>query len=323
MCRILCNDKVFSNNISYKRMIEVAYKILVVEDDLYYLKTLEKILEEERYRVYTHGEGKGVVEKAKELKVDAVLLDIMIPEKDGFSVCQLLKEDSETRDIPIIMVTAKTDGEDLKRAFELGAFDYIKKPIDKMEVLARLSAVLEYCEQQKQLQDMAMRDGLTGLYTHTLLLELLEKECCKARRYKTPMAFLMVDIDHFKKVNDTYGHRIGDKVLRLVADTLQVNSRRSDIVGRYGGEEFGIVLQDISLDNAWIVCERIRKSVGELEYRVGGETIKVTISIGMAYKEPEVNADCEKMIMIADKALYQAKGNGRNRTEVIVLSGVT
>ncbi|HHU93239.1 MAG TPA: response regulator, partial [Halanaerobiaceae bacterium] len=118
----------------------MAYKILVVEDDLYYLKTLEKILEEERYRVYTHGEGKGVVEKAKELKVDAVLLDIMIPEKDGFSVCQLLKEDSETRDIPIIMVTAKTDGEDLKRAFELGAFDYIKKPIDKMEVLARLSA---------------------------------------------------------------------------------------------------------------------------------------------------------------------------------------
>ncbi|MGB4492368.1 MAG: response regulator, partial [Halanaerobiales bacterium] len=147
----------------------MAYKILVVEDDLYYLKTLEKILEEERYRVYTHGEGKGVVEKAKELKVDAVLLDIMIPEKDGFSVCQLLKEDSETRDIPIIMVTAKTDGEDLKRAFELGAFDYIKKPIDKMEVLARLSAALEYHEEQKRLQVMAMRDGLTGLYTHTLL----------------------------------------------------------------------------------------------------------------------------------------------------------
>lgn len=301
----------------------MGYKILIVEDDEHSLKTLAGILQEANYRVYTHNDGRGAVEKAKETGVDAVLLDIMMPEIDGFSVCQLLKEEPETRDIPIIMVTAKTGGEALKKAFELGAFDYIKKPVDRIEVLARLSAALEYHEEQKRLQVMAMRDGLTGLYTHTLLLELLEKECCKARRYKTPMAFLMVDIDLFKKVNDTYGHRIGDKVLRLVADTLQANSRRSDIVGRYGGEEFGIVLQDISLDNAWIVCERIRKSVGEFEYRVGGETIKVTISIGMAYKEPEVNADCEKMIMIADKALYQAKGNGRNRTEVIVLSGVT
>jgi len=323
LCRILCNDKVFSNNISYKRMIEVAYKILVVEDDLYYLKTLEKILEEERYRVYTHGEGKGVVEKAKELKVDAVLLDIMIPEKDGFSVCQLLKEDSETRDIPIIMVTAKTDGEDLKRAFELGAFDYIKKPIDKMEVLARLSAALEYCEQQKQLQDMAMRDGLTGLYTHTLLLELLEKECNKAQRYKTSLAFLMLDIDHFKKVNDTYGHRVGDRIIEQVARTLEINSRKSDIVGRYGGEEYGIILQDISFANALLVCERIRSSIEEFEYRIDDKIIKITISIGMAYKEAEASADCEKMITIADKAMYQAKKNGRNRVETIILANHT
>lgn len=304
-------------------MIEMSYKILVVEDDEYNMKILKKILKDENYKVYTQSDGKDAVEKAKWARVDAVLLDIMMPEIDGFSVCQLLKEDPETRDIPIIMVTAITEGETLKRAFELGAFDYIKKPIDRIEVLARLSAALEYSEQQKKLQDMAMRDGLTGLYTHTLLLELLEKECSKARRYKTSLAFLMIDIDHFKKVNDTYGHRAGDMILSLVADTLEINSRRSDVVGRYGGEEFGIVLQDISYDNAWIVCERIRSSVENFEYRIGDKTVKITISIGMAYKESEAEADFEKMITTADKALYQAKKNGRNRTESIVLSRLT
>ncbi len=189
-----------------------------------------------------------------------------------------------------------------------------------MEVLARLSAALEYYDEQKRLREMAMRDGLTGLYTHNLLLELLGKECSKAWRYKTPMAFLMIDIDYFKMVNDTYGHRIGDKILRLVADILQANSRRSDIVGRYGGEEFGIVLQDISFDNAWLVCERIRRAVADFEYRIDGKSISVTVSIGMAFKEPEILADLEEMIAIADKALYQAKNNGRNRTEFIVLS---
>ncbi|NLM98261.1 MAG: diguanylate cyclase [Halanaerobiaceae bacterium] len=301
----------------------MSYKILVVEDDEYNMKILKKILKDENYKVYTQSDGKDAVEKAKWARVDAVLLDIMMPEIDGFSVCQLLKEDPETRDIPIIMVTAITEGETLKRAFELGAFDYIKKPIDRIEVLARLSAALEYSEQQKKLQDMAMRDGLTGLYTHTLLLELLEKECSKARRYKTSLAFLMIDIDHFKKVNDTYGHRAGDMILSLVADTLEINSRRSDVVGRYGGEEFGIVLQDISYDNAWIVCERIRSSVENFEYRIGDKTVKITISIGMAYKESEAEADFEKMITTADKALYQAKKNGRNRTESIVLSRLT
>ena len=301
----------------------MSYKILVVEDDEYNMKILKKILKDENYKVYTQSDGKDAVEKAKWARIDAVLLDIMMPEIDGFSVCQLLKEDPETRDIPIIMVTAITEGETLKRAFELGAFDYIKKPIDRIEVLARLSAALEYSEQQKKLQDMAMRDGLTGLYTHTLLLELLEKECSKARRYKTSLAFLMIDIDHFKKVNDTYGHRAGDMILSLVADTLEINSRRSDVVGRYGGEEFGIVLQDISYDNAWIVCERIRSSVENFEYRIGDKTVKITISIGMAYKESEAEADFEKMITTADKALYQAKKNGRNRTESIVLSRLT
>lgn len=298
----------------------MSYKILVVEDNMLNLKTLKKILQDEKYEVFTLDDGLGVVEKARIKKVDAILLDIMIPEIDGFSVCQLLKEDPETRDIPIIMVTARTDREDLKRAFELGAFDYIKKPIDKIEVLARLSSALSYSEQQKRLKMMAMKDGLTGLYTHTLLLELLKKECSKAQRHKNSIAFLMIDIDYFKKVNDTYGHIVGDKILRLTADTLKINSRESDIIGRYGGEEYGVILQDITLDNALYVCERIRSSVEEIEYKIDDQRIKITISIGMAYKEPAANADYQKMIIEADKALYRAKKKGRNRIETFVFS---
>lgn len=244
---------------------------------------------------------------------------IMMPGIDGFEVCRLLKESSETKNIPIIMVTAKTEGEDLKKAFHLGAFDYIKKPIDELEVLARLNSALMFSQQQKKLESMAMKDGLTDLYNHKLSIELFEKEFIKARRHHKSIAFLMLDIDYFKNINDSYGHRVGDEILREVGDIIKKNSRVSDIIGRYGGEEFCITLVDISIEEAELVCERIRQAIDSNTFTIKEHSIHITLSIGNCFKYPENPCGYEEVIIQADKALYQAKRLGKNRSETYIL----
>lgn len=294
-------------------------KILVVDDNKWNVKLLQQILQDEQYEVYILESGSDVLEKSKFIKPDAILLDIMMPGIDGFEVCRLLKEEPETKDIPVIMVTAKTDGQDLKKAFNLGAFDYIKKPIDELEVISRLNSAISFREQQRKLEKMAMKDGLTGLYNHRLILELFEKEYNKAKRNDKNIAFIMLDIDYFKNVNDSYGHRVGDEVLKGIANTIQKNSRKSDIVGRYGGEEFCAILPDISIDQANSVCERIRKVVERNTFKIGSNNINVTISIGICFKYSANNTNCEEMIIHADNALYRAKNTGRNRIEANIL----
>jgi diguanylate cyclase (GGDEF)-like protein len=297
----------------------MSIKILVVDDNKLNVKLLKDILEDEKYEVHTLDSGIHVLEKSIDIKPDAILLDIMMPGIDGFEVCRLLKENSETKNIPIIMVTAKTEGEDLKKAFHLGAFDYIKKPIDELEVLARLNSALMFSQQQKKLESMAMKDGLTGLYNHKLSIELFEKEFIKARRHHKSIAFLMLDIDYFKNINDSYGHRVGDEILREVADIIKKNSRVSDIIGRYGGEEFCITLLDISVEEANLVCERIRQAVDSNIFTTKEHSIHITLSIGNCFKYPENPCGYEEVIIQADKALYQAKRLGKNRSETYIL----
>ena len=295
--------------------------ILIVDDNRLNVMLLEQILEDEeeaQYQIHTLESGTEVLEKSLEVKPDAILLDIMMPDIDGFEVCKLLKENPDTKNIPIIMVTAKSEGVDLKKAFDLGAFDYIKKPIDEVEVIARLNAALRYRKQQKELEEMAMRDGLTGLYNHNLIIELFGKECQRLKRSKEGIAFVMVDIDHFKNVNDTFGHKVGDDVLKGLSDLLSYNSREGDIVGRYGGEEFSLVLPDVTSSETLEICERLRKSVEDHVFKTEKEDIKITISMGSCFKISDDTCDCSEMIVLADKALYRAKNLGRNRVESCV-----
>lgn len=298
----------------------MAQKILIVDDNKFNIKLLEQILQDENYEVHKLYSGTDVLEISKSINPDAILLDVMMPGIDGFEVCELLKEVPETKDIPVIMVTAKTDGEDLKKAFRLGAFDYIKKPLDELEVVARLSSALMYREHQKKLETLAMKDGLTGLYNHRLILELFEKEYNKAQRNNESIAFIMLDIDYFKNVNDTYGHRMGDVVIRKVADILEENTRSSDIIGRYGGEEFCIILPDIACEEVVLVCERIRKAIEKSEFKINDDTINVTISIGICFKYPTQDSSSEDMLIQADKTLYRAKNGGRNRIETHIIN---
>ena len=290
-------------------------KILVVDDNLNNIRLLTDILEDENFTVYTADNGAAVLAMVHKLKPDVILLDIMMPGLDGFEVCKLLKNDFDIKDIPVIMVTAKTEGIDIKKSLEMGAFDYIKKPIDEIEVIARVQSAIWFKQTQDKLKEMAMKDGLTGLYNHALLIELFEKEIDKQQRNNGSISFAMIDIDNFKKINDTYGHISGDTVLKELSNILMSSVRGGDIVGRYGGEEFSIVFPGIDEQNAFQLCERIRKEVEDFNFEIGIETVKITISIGINFNELKGIINKREIIQKADEALYRAKHNGRNRVE--------
>lgn len=290
-------------------------KILVVDDNLNNVRLLTDILEDENFTVYTADNGAAVLAMVHKLKPDVILLDIMMPGLDGFEVCKLLKNDFDSKDIPVIMVTAKTEGIDIKKSLEMGAFDYIKKPIDEIEVIARVQSAIRFKQTQDKLKEMAMKDGLTGLYNHALLIELFEKEIDKQQRNNGSISFAMIDIDNFKKINDTYGHISGDTVLKELSNILMSSVRGGDIVGRYGGEEFSIVFPGIDEQNAFQLCERIRKEVEDFNFEIGIETVKITISIGINFNELKGIINKREIIQKADEALYRAKHNGRNRME--------
>lgn len=294
----------------------MSAKILVVDDSKLNIKILTGILEQEGFQVYSANYGLMALGMAHDVKPDIILLDIVMPGIDGFEVCKMLKNDSELKDIPVIMVTSKTNGEDVKKALDLGALDYIKKPLDEWEVIARVQSALRLKEYQDKLKEMAVKDSLTGIYNHGLLVELLDKEISKQQRKGYDICFVMIDIDYFKKVNDTYGHAAGDTILKELANILSNSIRKSDIIGRYGGEEFGIILSDIKQVDACQLCERIRQNVENYSFIVDNNLIHVTISIGICYKRANDKMTCIQMIKIADNSLYTSKAKGRNRVEI-------
>ena len=294
----------------------MSIKVVVADDNKVNSGLLEDILQDEGYMVHIADDGITALDMIREIHPDIVMLDIMMPKLDGFDVCRILKKDFDLKDIPVIMVTAKSDGADVKKALDIGAFDYIKKPADKVEVIARVQSAIRFKKYQDKLKEMSMKDGLTGVYNHALLMELFEKEYSRCKRANKSISFVMFAIDYFKKVNDTYGHFVGDVILRDVASILAKSVRMSDTVGRYGGEEFGIVLPEIDLETTYNVCERIRKSVEEYNFYADNNTVRTTISIGICHKDTGSAIQSVEMVKRADDALYQAKRNGRNRIEI-------
>lgn len=287
--------------------------VLIVDDNINNVRLLQDILEDEGYEVSTLHSGVSVLETARKVKPDLILLDIMMPVMDGFEVCRALKADVELSDIPVIMVTAKVDGKDIKYALGMGAVDYIKKPIDEDEVIARVESALRQNQKKDDLREKATKDSLTGLYNHALLLESLEKEIVKQERNNESISFVMLDIDYFKKVNDTYGHTIGDDVLRELSKILQKEIRSTDIPGRYGGEEFGVVLPGITREDTLNLSEHIRDTIEKYVFSANISNIKATISAGFYFKTADNSICSEEMVKCADEALYKAKQSGRNR----------
>jgi diguanylate cyclase (GGDEF)-like protein len=255
--------------------------------------------------------------------VDLILCDVVMPGIDGFKFLSMKRARSEFDDIPVIMLTAEEDVKLKIKALEQGASDYITKPFNAGELVARvkvhynIKALQEDLrETNRRLEELSNTDDLTKLYNRRYFMELLELEFQRAQRYESRISFVMIDIDHFKNFNDSHGHLIGDRILYEVAQILRDSLRVHDIVGRYGGEEFALLMPETDLKGALVVAERYRKRVEDFVLLERDQELRVTISLGVADYPRRGLQTVDDLIRLADNALFLAKKNGRNRVEV-------
>ena len=302
--------------------------ILLVEDNKMQADIIRVFLEKNGYDVSWVEDGMSAFKAARTQKVDIVLLDLVLPDIDGNEVCRWLKLDQSTRGIPIIMLTAKHSVDDKVASLEAGADDYLPKPFDEDELNARIYARLraklqeeELKQKNRQLEDMltrvealAIMDSLTGLYNRRRFEFVLEGEFKRATRYHIPMSCLMIDIDHFKTVNDSFGHQGGDTVLREMAQLIQTTIREVDTPARWGGEEFIVLSPNTSKEKANLAATRILNAISQHTFS-GVQGGKITVSIGVAgIPDPAID-NKDKLVHEADLAMYAAKKKGRNRVE--------
>lgn len=251
--------------------------------------------------------------------VDLVLCDLMMPNVDGFKFLSLVHEQPGLRDVPVIMLTGLEDVQAKVRGLDAGASDYLVKPFDARELTARVRVHLklkvlqdELRQKNVALEQLARVDALTGLQNRRSLDEALRQEFLRSQRYQAPVALAMVDVDFFKKVNDTYGHAIGDRALQTVAEALRVTSRVQDVVARFGGEEFAIVMPHTDLQGAAFAAERHRAAVARAPAVEDGPE-HLTVSVGVAHYPRADVPDVGAWLARADAALYRAKQAGRNQ----------
>jgi diguanylate cyclase (GGDEF)-like protein len=286
--------------------------LLLIDDSAAVQALLRARLKDEPITIHCASDGQAGLQLAATLVPDLILLDVDMPQPDGFEVCRLLKSDANLVHVPVIFLTGAASPQEKIRGLELGAIDYITKPFDPAELRARVRAALRLKFMMDLLAKKAQIDALTGLWNRRYFDDRLEAELSLARRSPRPLAVLMIDIDRFKTINDTFGHAIGDEVLRRVANLLGESVRTEDIVCRYGGEEFAVIAPNIS-DGAAVFAERLRQGVESLKVIAAAQQLKLSVSIGVAFhsQAPELS-----LVQQADEALYRAKQSGRNRVEV-------
>jgi len=297
--------------------------ILVIDDSESVRKEIIHTLKSHSVASYFHEACDGIegLKVLLDIKINLVLCDVEMPRLDGFRFLSMVRARDELKNIPFIMLTAKEDQESKVRGFELGVADYITKPFGPGELVARVKVHLQIKKLQDELMkanelllEMSYTDHLTGLYNRRYLMEVLEREYSRAQRTGGVLSLLILDIDHFKEVNDRFGHQEGDAVLARTASIFSNELRGYDTAVRFGGDEYVAVLPDTSLNDATAVAERIRKSVSDTTFggRLKGE--RITVSLGIAaYPGKEVET-IEDLVREADGALYRAKAGGRNRT---------
>jgi diguanylate cyclase (GGDEF)-like protein len=289
--------------------------ILIADDSTAIVTLLRAVLGEE-YDVIVAPTGPAAVETALERQPDLILLDVMMPGMDGFEVCCRLRAEERTQRIPVMFITGLNAPEDERRGLELGAIDFIAKPIQPAIVRLRVRNHLELKRYRDFLEDLSLVDGLTGIGNRRRFDEFLIREWRRSRRARTPLALVMLDVDYFKAFNDKYGHAAGDECLREVAATIAMVVRRpGDLCARYGGEEFAAILPHTDLAGARTLGERIRAAVTGLEIPHARSAVApvVTVSIGVAAGDIAGNEEPEALLRAADRRLYEAKIAGRNR----------
>ena len=284
--------------------------VLVIDDSPEIHALLRARLKDEPITLHFAESGQAGLAMVADIKPDVILLDVHMPEMDGFQVCRMIKANPATVNVPIIFLTGADKTEEKIRGLELGATDYVTKPFDPAELRARVRAALRAAYLMDLLSRKAMIDGLTGLWNRTYLDSRLEAEVAHARRTSRSVSCIMLDVDHFKSINDRYGHPFGDEVLRMIAVALGASCRSEDVVCRYGGEEFAVLLPNTNAAAASELAERLRRAIEGEAMKFKGQVVKVTSSFGVS----ELSDDtATRVIECADKALYEAKQSGRNR----------
>ena len=299
-------------------------KILIADDEAVSRRLLEKTLDHAGYEVLAVENGLRAVEQLTSPDAPRLaLLDRIMPQLDGPGVCRELRKRRDTRYVYILLLTSKESKEDIVAGLESGADDYLTKPFNAEELKARLRTgrrILNLedrlVEAREQMRFKATHDALTALWNRGVISDLLSRELARSAREKSCTAILLCDVDHFKAVNDTYGHTVGDVVLQEIARRLLSSVRSYDFVGRYGGEEFLIVLNNCEPRFAWARAEEIRKAIANHPIQTAQGAVQVSISAGLLFSPDWRTRKVEEMLNEVDTALYAAKAAGRNCIEI-------
>ena len=307
-------------NVVSERKPEQQPILLLIDDAPEIHRLLAMRLKDEGLEFLTAFSGIEGVELAEQQSPSLILLDVAMPDHDGFEVLHTLKENPATKQIPVIMLSGSHASEDKVRSFELGAMDYVIKPVDVPELRARIQSAIRLTRLMEMLEQRAQIDGLTGLWNRAHFDRRLTSELSEKTRRATSLALVMCDLDHFKRLNDSFGHPAGDAVLEAFAKIINQEIRQNDIACRYGGEEFTLILPRTGLSEAVGVCERIRKALSARTFRKYPE-IQATASFGVTDVSGDVTDEASSWIEAADQALYSAKSGGRNCVHVFSADG--
>jgi two-component system cell cycle response regulator len=289
-------------------------KILVVEDETTIRLAIRMLLEEAGHDVIEAGDGATAWNLIQQHTPRVIIADWMMPELDGLSLIQRIRASSFLGYTYVIMLTARDTKDDLLTGLDAGADDYLAKPFDFDELCARIAIGVRIMEHEDRLRAQATFDTLTGLLNRRAITDFAEAELSRTLREDARLSVIMLDVDHFKSINDTYGHDVGDQALQLVADTMTICLRSCDRVGRWGGEEFLVVLPGAAQDEAAAVGERIRHALATTPLPLAdGSELSLTASLGVATTIPCTHTDLPPLVQAADEALYTAKRTGRNR----------
>lgn len=283
------------------------FKVLIVDDVEILAEHYAAVLSSSGMEVKTLSNLDQLLEQLSDFKPDLILMDVHMPQCSGLDAAKVIRQKDELLSVPIVFLSTETDP--LKRlyAMALGGDDFLQKPIEDERLLA---AVQSRATRFRKLRSYMINDGLTGLLNHVASKTLLDSEVARAQRQGDPLSFAMIDLDHFKAINDSYGHPAGDRVLKSMARMLKKRLRKSDLVGRYGGEEFAIILPQTDLKTAEALLNDIRQTFALITQQSPGSQFFCTLSAGVAQLRPDDTAD--RLISNADEALYQAKNSGRN-----------
>ncbi|MBN2705469.1 MAG: diguanylate cyclase [Deltaproteobacteria bacterium] len=289
-------------------MMKRKRTVLVVDDTVANLDILVELLSD--YDIIESTRGEDALEIIGQEQIDLILLDIVMPGMDGYTVCQRLKHDLRYAEIPVIFITSMSDEAAIEKAYDAGAVDYVTKPFKPKELLARVRIQIEHLELIEKLEFLASHDPMTGIYNRRKFFELAEKVF---RRKPHNLYAAMIDIDRFKSINDSYGHPVGDQVIRGVAAIIQESIDEHNIFGRLGGEEFALLGCYSSREQVTSHLEKVREKVEAMVVEAdSGELLSCTICVGIAENNITIK-NLDELLSQADKMLYEAKGTGRNR----------